>query len=440
MKPSSSQEHPQPSSPGERHFEVAFEFASTGMAIVSLEGRVMQANRRLCALFGYPKAELMTRTWQDVTPREELDRDLDLVARLLAGDMDDYERDKRFLRRDSSEFWGHLKVKLVRDAQGSPDFLVCLVEDITARKQSEQQLIESEKRYRSLFENMNGGFVLFQVVTDDLGTPVDLVILAANDGFERTTGLKAADVAGKRLRQVLPGIENDAFDWIGTYGQVALTGKPCQFEQGSELLGMYYSVAAYQAGPGQCGVTFQDITERKASERALEGSEKQLRFVLEGSALGFWDWDIAAGTVDRNEQWAQILGYTHGEIQQTTKQWTDFIHPEDRDRAWNSINAVLEGRSNIHRIEYRMLHKDGSVRWILDQANVMARDAAGKPLRMCGTHTDVTARKHAEFELEQHRHHLQELVDAQTQDLRIAKEAAESANVAKSAFLANMSH
>lgn len=142
--------------------------------------------------------------------------------------------------------------------------------------------------------------------------------------------------------------------------------------------------------------TVHDITERKRAELALENSEKQLRFVLQGSELGFWDWDIAAGTVERNARWAEMLGYTHSEIQQTTMQWTDFIHPDDRDRAWSSIHAVLEGRSNIHRIEYRMLHKDGSIRWILDQASVMQHDAHGKPSRMCGTHTDITGIKHTE--------------------------------------------
>jgi two-component system sensor histidine kinase/response regulator len=139
-----------------------------------------------------------------------------------------------------------------------------------------------------------------------------------------------------------------------------------------------------------------DITERKASGLALENSEKQLRFVLEGSELGFWDWNIATGQVERSARWAEMLGYTHAEIHHTTRQWTDFIHPEDRDRAWDSINAVLEGRSNIHRIEYRMFCKDGTLRWILDQASVMQRDAAGKPLRMCGTHTDITERKRTE--------------------------------------------
>ncbi len=160
-----------------------------------------------------------------------------------------------------------------------------------------------------------------------------------------------------------------------------------------------------------------DITARKQTEVVLRNSEKQLRFVLDGSALGFWDWNIVTSEVDRNERWAVMLGYTHDEIKQTAQQWTDFIHADDRDRAWKSISDVLAGHSNIHKIEYRMLHKDGGVRWILDQANVMQRDADGKPTRMCGTHTDITERKQTETELENHRHHLETLVRERTAEL-----------------------
>lgn len=139
-------------------------------------------------------------------------------------------------------------------------------------------------------------------------------------------------------------------------------------------------------------------------EDALREREEQLRFVLEGSELGFWDWNLKTQSVKRNERWAIMLGYTYEEIQQTTQQWTDFIYPDDRERAWASIKDVLEGRSLIHKIEYRMLHKDGGYRWILDQAKVMQRDNNGKPIRMCGTHTDVTDRKNMELELERQAH------------------------------------
>jgi diguanylate cyclase (GGDEF)-like protein/PAS domain S-box-containing protein len=134
--------------------------------------------------------------------------------------------------------------------------------------------------------------------------------------------------------------------------------------------------------------------QEKAS--ALQDSEEQLRLVLEGADLGIWDWDISSGEVKRNERWANMLGYTHEEIKHTTQQWTDFIHPEDRQKAWHSIQDVIEGRSLAHKIEYRMLHKDGSIRWILDQAKVMKRDTDGKPTRMSGTHNDITERKQIE--------------------------------------------
>jgi PAS domain S-box-containing protein len=393
----------------------AFELASTGMAIVAPDGRILRTNRRLGEMFGLPPQALLEKTWQELTPPEELGRDLELLARLLAGDIERYERDKQYLRADASRFWGHLKVRLIRDRQGEPEFFVSLLEDITERKRIEQNLLESEQRYRQLFENMSAGFVLFEVVEDEQGAPIDLIVVAANRGFEQATGLNAEQAVGRRLKEILPGLEADAADWIGIYGQVALTGAPRQFEQGSELLGTLYAVNAYHAGPKRCGVIFQDITERKRSEHALENREKQLRFVLQGSELGFWDWDITSGTVYRNERWATMLGYSHEEIQQTPKQWTDFIHPDDRNGAWESINAVLEGRSAMHRLEYRMLHKDGSIRWILDQAGVTQRDAEGRPVRMCGTHTDITADKQAQQVLKdseaRHRHLVENLPD-----------------------------
>lgn len=151
-------------------------------------------------------------------------------------------------------------------------------------------------------------------------------------------------------------------------------------------------------------VNFYDITQSKKAEQSLRDSETQLRFVLEGAELGFWDWNIATGEVERNERWAVMLGYTHEEIQRTAQQWSDFVHPDDRERAWASIYDVVEGRSTSHKLEYRMMHKDGSIRWILDQAKVMQLDEHGKATRMCGTHADVTDQKLLEEELTQQAH------------------------------------
>lgn len=134
-------------------------------------------------------------------------------------------------------------------------------------------------------------------------------------------------------------------------------------------------------------------------ELALQESEERLRLVLEGAELAFWDWDIVKGCVNRNKMWAEMLGYTLEEINHSTKQWTDFIHPDDREKAIKSIHDTLDGLIKVHKIEYRMLHKDGSVKWVLDHANVVKRDENGKPIRMSGTHSDISEQKQAEIEL-----------------------------------------
>jgi len=139
--------------------------------------------------------------------------------------------------------------------------------------------------------------------------------------------------------------------------------------------------------------------EKTQANLALKASDEQMQLVLAGAELGFWDWNVVTGKVERNARWATMLGYTHKEIKHSTNQWTDFIHHEDREIAWQSINDVLEGHSKFHNLEYRMLTKEGGYKWVHDQANVMLRHDNGKPLRMSGTHSDITNRKLAEEKL-----------------------------------------
>lgn len=148
------------------------------------------------------------------------------------------------------------------------------------------------------------------------------------------------------------------------------------------------------------------------SEIQLRLSEERLKMVLEGSELGFWDWNIETGEVQRNDRWAQMLGYDSiQEFEDNTDTWTNSIHPEDRESAWQSIQDHLEGRKSAHKMEYRMLTKDGGFKWILDNAKIVQRDESGKPTRMSGTHLDISERKGMEQEREELIHSLREALE-----------------------------
>ncbi len=106
-----------------------------------------------------------------------------------------------------------------------------------------------------------------------------------------------------------------------------------------------------------------------------------------------------------------MLGYTLQEIEFSVKQWTDLQHPDDRAAAWKSIDNHLKGLTPAHRIEYRMRTKDGQYRWILDHAKVVQRDAQGKPVRMSGTHTDITEHVRTRTALQESENKYRQLIE-----------------------------
>jgi PAS domain S-box-containing protein len=134
----------------------------------------------------------------------------------------------------------------------------------------------SEERYRSLFTHMINGFAHHKVLLDEGGKPVDYVFLEVNDAFEKLTGLKRENLIGKRVTEVLPGIEKDSAGWIGTYGRVAMTGEAIRLESYSETLERWYSVLAYRSEGNHFVTVFEEITERKRAEEALKKAYDEL--------------------------------------------------------------------------------------------------------------------------------------------------------------------
>jgi two-component system CheB/CheR fusion protein len=178
---------------------------------------------------------------------------------------DAYEVEHRVVRRGTGEIrYVHEKCEHFRDDTGKIIRSVGMVHDITERKIADEALHKSEMRYRTLFDSIDEGFCIVEIIFDENDKPVDYRFLETNPSFEKQTGL--INVQGKRMRELVPGHEEY---WFETYGQIALTGNSARFENRAEHLQRWYDVYAFRFGEPenrQVAILFNDITGRKKAE------------------------------------------------------------------------------------------------------------------------------------------------------------------------------
>ncbi len=140
----------------------------------------------------------------------------------------------------------------------------------------------------------------------------------------------------------------------------------------------------------------QELAECNQRQAILAQNEQRWLFALEGSGAGVWDWNVQTGQVFFSRQWKEMLGYTEQEIGENQEEWVSRVHPDD----WPATNAAVEryakGESAFYINEHRLRCKDGSYKWILSRGKVFVRTAEGQPLRVVGTHVDITERKQIE--------------------------------------------
>ena len=155
----------------------------------------------------------------------------------------------------------------IRNSSGEILGVVLVFRDVTEEYGMRQALSKSEEEYRLLFENMTQGFALHDIILDESGAPCDYRFININPAFEELTGLEASNLIGRTVKEVLPGTEKY---WIDTYGKVALTGEPADFENYAQELDRHYHVRAFSPRLNQFAVLFSDISKRKQAEAELK--------------------------------------------------------------------------------------------------------------------------------------------------------------------------
>ena len=247
----------------ERRFSGAFEYAPIGVSLVSIEGRWLKVNRALCNIVGYPEAELLTRTVLDITHPDDVEFSREQMRRLIAGEKQTYQIDKRYLHRAGHAVMILLNVSIVRNEQGHPLYMIAQLQDITERKRT-------EARFRRLVDSNVQGVIFWNKKGE---------ISGGNDAFLKMVGYTREDLEASRINwaAMTPPeyayLDQRALEEIAATGICALYEKEWIRKDGSRIPILLGS-AVFEDNPDE-GVCFVlDLTERKKVEEQLRQSQK----------------------------------------------------------------------------------------------------------------------------------------------------------------------
>jgi diguanylate cyclase (GGDEF)-like protein/PAS domain S-box-containing protein len=325
------------------------------------------------------------------------------AAAYLEGRAPAYAIDLRMRCKDGSWKWMQARGMVVsRDAQGQPLRMIGTHADITERKQTEAALHESHQRFRDLVYSTDGVFWEADAVT--------FVFNYVSGNAERIFGYPIADwlEPGFWADHIYPQDRDQAIQYC-----VACTGRGNDHDFEYRFIARdgrtvwlrdIVKVVEENGKPLMLRGLMLDITASKQAEATLRDSEQVWKLALESTGDGVWDWYVQTGVEFFSPRLMEMYGVGADEILSRIDELDTRTHPDDRAQMELDRQAHFDGLTPTYINEHRIRCKDGSWKWVLTRGMVISRDAQGLPLRMTGTHTDITERKKSEALIWQQAH------------------------------------
>ena len=356
------------------------------------------------------------------------------IRAVIDGTSTDWSAEYRFRCEDGSYAEVLDRGHLMRNAEGRAERMIGAMLDLTRSRHAENALRLSEERFRTILETIEAAFAIVKVKFDADDRPVDYCFVEANPAFERQAGV---NLRGKWVTEFAPNLESF---WFETYGHVAKTGEPANFENYANTFERWFDVRAVRVGDPadrQIAIFFSDVTARRDAEERLRVSEAVARENVErvqlalaaGAIIGTWHWHLPTDRFTVDEAFARVfnLDPTLGRDGLSLEQVVQTVHPDDRDGLTRAINEVI-ARGGPYSHQYRVCGADGKYTWIEANGRVECDDD-GSPLRFPGVLIDVEDRRNVEADrdraisaLRALNDTLEQRVTARTADLMQAEE------------------
>lgn len=416
------------------NYQVTFEQAAVGIALVSPDGRWLQVNQKLCDIVGYSQKELLGELFQAISYPADLQLDLNLSQRVLAGDIPSYSMEKRYVHKAGHLIWVNITVALVRKPDFSPDYFISVIEDIEGRKQTEAALSNSRLALKEAQSLAGIGSWHFDVNTNKttcsdeiyriLGRDLSLPAAEYADFLQYFTPESWSLLADMFEKCLVYGISYECDAEVirsdGSRGWVIVRGNANRAEDGSIIFlhGSFQDITARKfaeqalldnqasalkaqrqaqiAALNLMEDAFAAKTRAEQANTALQNSEQRLLMAQESANVGIWDWDIVNNQNYWSPECERLYGVAAGSLK-NNDDWRARVHPEDLPLIDAQL-ATKIARGEPFDVEYRMTMASGEVRWLISKGHAQY-DTHGNPVRLLGINMDITERKRNEQEL-----------------------------------------
>lgn len=368
-----------------RRFEAMKRSSIDAFLMVDGNGRITDVNDATVALTGYDRATLLTMHVAELDAEDGREYYAGLMRSL--GEVAHVSFERTLRRPDGGTVDVAVRVTLVPE-QG---IAIGFMSDITDRKRRERSSEDAAELYRAMFTNTEAVHLLIDPMT---GRIVD-------------ANAAAAEFYGYPLKELI-GLKASAINTLPAeriaeeMARARLRHRNFFEFRHRDASGRVRDVEVYSSPIELSGRTFLnsivfDVTDRRQARWLIEQERSRLTSIIEGTHVGTWEWNVQTGEVVFNERWAEMVGYTLDELRPITiDTWTRFAHPGDLKRSEAALEEHFLGKTPIYECEVRMRHKQGHWVWIQDRGRVREWAADKKPLRMFGTHQDITDRKNAD--------------------------------------------